>query len=45
MVVVAVLGQSEEGGAWQQAQAALMRLTARIVERDLRVAQAFDIVA
>ena len=34
-----------DAGAWQQAQAALMRLTARVVDRRMRVAQAFDIVA
>ena len=33
-----------EAGPWQHAQAALMRLTARIVERDLRIARAFDVI-
>ena len=35
----------DEGSAWQQAQTALIRLTARVVERDMRIARAFDIVA
>lgn len=35
----------DEAGAWQQAQAAVMRLTARVVEREMRVAKAFDVTA
>ncbi|WP_066793997.1 alpha/beta hydrolase [Sphingomonas soli] len=30
--------------AWQQAQAAILRLTARVVEREMRVAKAFDVI-
>ncbi|MBX3565075.1 MAG: alpha/beta hydrolase [Sphingomonas sp.] len=36
--------RTEGDSAWQQAQAAVMRLTARVVEREMRVAPAFDIV-
>lgn len=35
---------SDETGAWHQAQATVMRLTARVVERELRVAKAFDVI-
>ncbi|MES2989309.1 MAG: alpha/beta hydrolase [Pseudomonadota bacterium] len=35
---------AEGDSAWQQAQAAVMRLTARVVERDMRVARAFRVI-
>lgn len=37
--------RADDGNAWQHAQAALMRITSRLVEREMRVARAFDIVA
>lgn len=37
--------RAEGDSAWQQAQAAVLRLTARVVEREMRVARAFDIIA
>ncbi|RYE03471.1 MAG: hypothetical protein EOP61_04525 [Sphingomonadales bacterium] len=33
----------DDAGAWQQAQAAVLRLTARVVAREMRVAKAFDL--
>lgn len=35
---------AEGDSAWQQAQAAVLRLTARVVEREMRVARAFDVI-
>lgn len=37
--------RDDDASAWQQAQHAVMRLTARVVERDMRVAEALGIVA